>query len=153
MNANGCIKLCIRENYGSRKALEAEWGATGRVRWLLSSVGKATSESPVQYHNFIVGRNGYGATEIENGSAKTIIKEFGSGGTADPLNQRSTAGWKTSASTRLSMRSPKMGRRARSFTTATSATITAGPTKRRWMQGSPSRDSPAPAGPGRPPAG
>jgi len=65
------------ENYGQQTTiLEAEWGATGRVRWLTSSVGKATSESPVQYQT------------------RTIIKAFGSGGTSDPLDQRATVGWK-----------------------------------------------------------
>lgn len=75
--------------------MEAEWGQTGRVRWLVSSVGKVTSESPAQYHNFIIGRNAYGATELEGGSARTIIKAFGSGGTSDPLDQRATVSWKT----------------------------------------------------------
>ena len=36
----------------------------------------------------------YGVTEITGGGLQTIIKQLGSGGTADPLNQRSTVGWK-----------------------------------------------------------
>ena len=38
--------------------------------------------------------NAYGVTEIEGGGLKTIIKQMGSAGTADPLDQRSTVGWK-----------------------------------------------------------
>ena len=84
------------QEYGSKQAVnEAEWGATNRVRWLLSSSGKVTTESPVQYHCFIVGQNAYGLTEIEGGTAEVIVKAFGSGGTADALDQRATAGWKT----------------------------------------------------------
>ncbi len=84
------------EAYGNQSpVVESEWGQTGRVRWLVSSLGKATSESPVQYHNIIVGRNAYGSTELEGGSARTIIKAFGSGGTSDPLDQRATVSWKT----------------------------------------------------------
>lgn len=82
------------QEYGQKGAiLEGEWGATGRVRWVATSVGKATTESPVQYHNFIMGRNAYGATEVEGSSAKTIIRPYGSGD--DPLEQRATVGWKT----------------------------------------------------------
>lgn len=36
----------------------------------------------------------YGVTEITGGGLQTIIKQLGSAGTADPLNQRSTVGWK-----------------------------------------------------------
>ena len=36
----------------------------------------------------------YGVTEITGGGLETIIKQLGSAGTADPLNQRSTVGWK-----------------------------------------------------------
>lgn len=83
------------EEYGQQgPILPAEWGSTGRVRWLASSAGKATTESPVQYHCFIIGRNAYGLTELEGGSARTIVKAFGSAGTADPLEQRATVGWK-----------------------------------------------------------
>jgi len=84
------------ESYGQQQPImEAEWGNTGRVRWLISSEGLATTESPVQYHCFIVGKNAYGVTELEGGGARTIIKAYGSGGTADPLDQMATVGWKT----------------------------------------------------------
>lgn len=83
------------EDYGAKQPIhEAEWGNTGRVRWLLSSAGKATTESPVQYHCFIVGQNAYGMTEIEGGAARVILQAFGSGGVKDPLEQLATAGWK-----------------------------------------------------------
>lgn len=36
----------------------------------------------------------YGITEVTGGGLQTIIKQLGSAGTADPLNQRSTVGWK-----------------------------------------------------------
>ena len=36
----------------------------------------------------------YGVTEVSGGGLQTIIKQLGSAGTADPLNQRSTVGWK-----------------------------------------------------------
>ena len=33
-------------------------------------------------------------TKVEGGGLKTIIKQQGSGGTEDPLDQRSSVGWK-----------------------------------------------------------
>lgn len=36
----------------------------------------------------------YGVTEITGGGLQTIVKQLGSAGTADPLDQRSTVGWK-----------------------------------------------------------
>lgn len=42
----------------------------------------------------ILGENAYGITEVTGGGLKTIIKQLGSAGTADPLDQRSTVGWK-----------------------------------------------------------
>ena len=36
----------------------------------------------------------YGTTEVTGGGLETIIKQLGSAGTADPLNQRATVGWK-----------------------------------------------------------
>ena len=42
----------------------------------------------------IVGADAYGVTELEGGGLQHIVKQLGSSGTADPLNQRATAGWK-----------------------------------------------------------
>ncbi len=36
----------------------------------------------------------YGVTKITDGGLQTIIKQLGSAGTSDPLNQRSSVGWK-----------------------------------------------------------
>jgi N4-gp56 family major capsid protein len=36
----------------------------------------------------------YGVTEITGGGLETIVKQKGSAGTSDPLNQRSSIGWK-----------------------------------------------------------
>ncbi|MBQ5712276.1 MAG: N4-gp56 family major capsid protein, partial [Oscillospiraceae bacterium] len=41
-----------------------------------------------------IAAEAYGVTEVEGGGLQTIIKPLGSGGTADPLNQRATVGWK-----------------------------------------------------------
>lgn len=56
--------------------------------------GEGTAAGGAVFGNLIFGKNAYGVTEIEGGGAETIIKPKGSAGTADPLNQRSTVGWK-----------------------------------------------------------
>lgn len=42
----------------------------------------------------IFGKNAYGVIELEGGNLKSIVKPRGSAGTADPLDQISTVGWK-----------------------------------------------------------
>lgn len=46
------------------------------------------------YAPLFLGAGAYGVTEITGGGLETIIKQLGSGGTSDPLDQRSTVGWK-----------------------------------------------------------
>ena len=41
-----------------------------------------------------LAQGAYGVTEVTGGGLQTIIKQLGSAGTADPLDQRSTVGWK-----------------------------------------------------------
>lgn len=54
------------------------------------------------YSTLILGENAYGTTELAGGGLEHIVKQLGSAGTADPLNQRATAGWKaTKAAVRL----------------------------------------------------
>lgn len=48
----------------------------------------------------VFGQNAYGTVDIEgSGAVQSFVKPLGSGGTADPLNQRSTIGWKVPAYT------------------------------------------------------
>ena len=46
------------------------------------------------FGTLILGKNAYGVTEVTGGGLQTIVKGKGSAGTADPLDQRSTVGWK-----------------------------------------------------------
>lgn len=46
------------------------------------------------YSTLILGADAYGVTELEGGGLQHIVKQLGSSGTADPLDQRATAGWK-----------------------------------------------------------
>lgn len=46
------------------------------------------------FATLILGKNAYGVTEVTGGGLQTFVKAKGSAGTADPLDQRSTVGWK-----------------------------------------------------------
>ena len=75
-----------------------EIGELYGVRFVQSSrakvfAGEGASSADV-YSTLIVGADAYGTTEIEGGGLEHIVKQKGSGGTSDPLNQRATVGWK-----------------------------------------------------------
>jgi len=46
------------------------------------------------YAVIVLGANAYGTTSVEGGGLQHIVKQLGSGGSSDPLNQRGTVGWK-----------------------------------------------------------
>ena len=56
--------------------------------------GEAGIKGRDVYSTLVLGANAYGVTEVTGGGLEHIVKQLGSGGTADPLNQRATAGWK-----------------------------------------------------------
>lgn len=56
--------------------------------------GEAGFKGRDVYSTLVLGANAYGVTEVTGGGLEHIVKQLGSGGTADPLNQRATAGWK-----------------------------------------------------------
>ena len=55
--------------------------------------GVAGAKGRDVYATLIFGDNAYGVTEIAGGGLQHIVKQLGSAGTADPLNQRGTAGY------------------------------------------------------------
>ena len=56
--------------------------------------GEGGAEGLAVYSCLFIGQNAYATTEVEGEGLKTIIKQLGSGGTADPIDQRATIGWK-----------------------------------------------------------
>lgn len=83
---------------GSTQIFEGEIGKLYGVRFVETTEAKiwaqAGASSISVYATLVMGANAYGTTEVEGGGLETIVKQLGSGGTADPLNQRATAGWK-----------------------------------------------------------
>lgn len=56
------------------------------------STTSGTSDRDV-YCTLIMGSDAYGVTDVTGGGLEFIVKPMGSAGTADPLNQRATAGY------------------------------------------------------------
>lgn len=71
---------------------EGEIGKIAGVRFVESSEAKVYEDGVLG--TLFIAEGAYGVTEITGGGLETIIKQLGSAGSADPLNQRSTVGWK-----------------------------------------------------------
>lgn len=62
--------------------------------------GEAGAKGRDVYATMVIAANAYGTTEISGGGLQHITKQLGSAGTADPLNQRATVGWKATKVTK-----------------------------------------------------
>ena len=64
--------------------------------------GEAGAEGRDVYATLVMGDNAYGTTQLSGEGLQHIVKQLGSAGSSDPLNQRATVGWKASkVTTRL----------------------------------------------------
>jgi len=87
------------EKYSSNmKVMEGEVGKINEVRFVETPNAKvftgAGASSIDVYATLIMGAEAYGVTRISGESLRNIVKPLGSAGTADPLEQRGTTGWK-----------------------------------------------------------
>ena len=80
-----CHKYAKPENL-----YEGEIGEIGGVRFVQTTEAKIYSGGV--FGTLIFGEGAYGVTEITGGGLQTIVKQKGAG--EDPLNQRSSVGWK-----------------------------------------------------------
>lgn len=80
------------------KIYRGEIGQIAGVRFVQTTEAKIIEGAGVGgvsvYCSMLIGANAYGTTEISGGGLKHIVKQLGSSGTADPLDQRATTGWK-----------------------------------------------------------
>ena len=74
--------------------LKGEIGCLGGVRFVESTEAKIwkDGDSPAVFATLILGADAYGVTNIGGGGIEHIVKQKGYGN--DPLNQRSSIGWK-----------------------------------------------------------
>lgn len=71
---------------------EGEIGEVAGVRFVQTTEAKIYENGV--FGSLFLGDGAYGDTEITGGGLQTIVKQKGSAGTADPLDQRSSVGWK-----------------------------------------------------------
>lgn len=87
------------DNYQQKGNLfKGEIGMLYGVRFVKSTnakiFGGAGASGLNVYATIVLGEGAYGTTEIEGGGLQHFVKQKGSGGTTDPIDQRSTVGWK-----------------------------------------------------------
>lgn len=92
-NETGFIPV---EEYSSQgSVMEGEVGALDDVRFIMTTNAKTATGSLTTVHKTIVlAQDFYGISRISGEAMRNIVKPLGSAGTADPLDQRSTSGWK-----------------------------------------------------------
>ena len=56
--------------------------------------GEAGKDGLAVFGCLFYGKGAYGTTEVTGGGLETFVKQLGSAGSADPLNQRASVGWK-----------------------------------------------------------
>ena len=85
----------VEEYANQSNVMEGEVGAMDDVRFVMTTNASTTTGSLTTVHRtMILAQNYYGITQISGEAMKNIVKPLGSAGTADPLDQRSTSGWK-----------------------------------------------------------
>ena len=107
---------------------EGEIGEIAGIRFVQTTEAKIYSGSGCPaglgvFGALVFGDGAYGVTEITGGGLQTIVKQKGSAGTADPLDQRSSVGWKAIKTAEILI--PNYLVRIESCSAAFSATATA----------------------------
>lgn len=107
---------------------EGEIGEIAGIRFVQTTEAKIYSGSGCPtglgvFGTLVFGEGAYGVTEITGGGLQTIVKQKGSAGTADPLDQRSSIGWKAIKTAELLI--PNYLVRVESCSAAFSSTATA----------------------------
>jgi N4-gp56 family major capsid protein len=102
-------------DYGSQEGvIEDEIGAYKNIRFVTSTnckifadattattAGfKGTTKNDV-YASLLLADNAYGISPLSGQAMNTFVKALGSAGTADPLEQRSSVGWKATTTTTI----------------------------------------------------
>lgn len=102
-------------DYGSQEGvIEDEIGAYKNIRFVTSTnckifpdattaqtAGfKGTAKNDV-YASLLIADNAYGISPLSGQAMNTFVKALGSAGTADPLEQRSSVGWKATTTTTI----------------------------------------------------
>lgn len=107
----------VNEYSSAMEAIPDEVGSYRHIRFVMTTNAKVFIDSGAAvggdgqistgasnndvYATLVFGQNAYGIVPLQGNAMKKIVKALGSAGTADPLNQRATAGWKATTTTRI----------------------------------------------------
>lgn len=96
--AAGCVsiagnKLEVASASGNTIVLTGTVGTAPAAGNAVVAAGPGASGAPVAA-TLVLGRDAYGVVALDQANAKSIVKQRGSAGTADPLDQAATVGWK-----------------------------------------------------------
>lgn len=86
----------------AKEIFDGEVGTLHGCRFVRTSEAKLFSNSNgTVYASLFLGKDAYGVVDPEGAGLELIVKALGSAGAADPLNQRSTVGWKASMAVKI----------------------------------------------------
>ncbi len=80
------------------KIYKGEIGMIDNIRFIESNnapIWKSAGKDVAVYGSVVFGKGAYGEVEIDGEKLEFIVNQPGSAGSADPLKQRGSAGWKT----------------------------------------------------------
>lgn len=82
----------------TKEIYSGEIGSIAKCRFVETTEAKvwaaASADGKDVYSTLVIGKNAYGVTKISGHGLEFIVKQLGSAGSADPLDQRASAGWK-----------------------------------------------------------
>lgn len=107
----------INEYSAAMDAIPDEVGSYRHIRFVMSTNAKVFADSGKAvgsdgqisttgvlndvYGTLVIGQESHGLVPLAGGAMRNIIKALGSAGTADPLDQRATSGWKAMTTTKI----------------------------------------------------
>ena len=95
-----CKEFVEAHKYADPETMyRGEIGKLGNIRFVETSEAKIWKDTTCPsglavFGTLVLGAHAYGVTELEGGGLEHIVKQLGSAGTGDPLNQRASVGWK-----------------------------------------------------------
>lgn len=89
MSSEGWIDVTKYAN--NDKIVEGEIGKLHGVRFIETPNAIKIGDA---YQTIVYGDNAFGCVDVAGANLQTIVKQLGSAGTSDPLNQNGSAGWK-----------------------------------------------------------
>lgn len=92
----------VHKYAATTQIFNGEIGELHGVRFIEDTEQKIWDNSGVAvYATMFFGKDAYGIIDPSAEALEVIVKQLGSSGTADPLNQRSTVGWKASHAAKI----------------------------------------------------